>query len=177
MLGFDTETTGLLRPEATELWLQPFITEIYIAKMDSDFNIIDEFNQLIKPPVPVSEEITKITGITNEMLADQPSFIEVYDDLCDFVRGEKTIFAHNCTFDIDMLKNELARHNLVTKFPWPMNQICTVESSMPLQNKRLTLTKLYKIATGKDMVDAHRAKNDVVQMIECLPWLLEQELI
>ena len=177
MLAFDTETTGLLRPGATELWLQPFIIEIYMAKLNDEFEIIDEFDQLIKPPVPISEEITGITGITNEMVEGSPSFIQIYPDLCDFVCGEEKIFAHNCTFDISMLENELARHDLVNKFPWPSEHICTVEASFPLENKRLTLAKLYKIATGRDIVDAHRARNDVVQMTECIEWLHSKELV
>lgn len=177
MIALDTETTGLLRPGATELWLQPFMIEIYIAKFDKDFVIYEEFNQLVKPPVPVSEEITKITGITNEMLEYEPSFIEIYRDLCEFVKGEDTVFAHNATFDMDVIKTDLDRHNLVTKFPWPMNQICTVEASMPIKNRRLTLAKLYEMATGKKIVDAHRAKNDVLPMVECIEWLFGQELI
>jgi len=176
MLAFDTETTGLLRPEATELWLQPFIIEIYICKFDNDFKIVGEFEKLVKPPVPISDEITKITGITNQMVEDAPTFIQIYHELCDFVRGEKTIFAHNCTFDIGMIQNELARHNLVTNFPWPSDQVCTVEASMALQNKRLTLEKLCALA-GITYEEGHRARNDVMMMVSCIEWLHKQELL
>lgn len=176
MLTFDTETTGLLRPGATELWLQPFIIEIYISKLDDNFKIIDEFETFLKPPVPVSEEITKITGITNDMIAGAPQFIEIYDGLCDFFKGEETIIAHNCTFDINMLVNELKRHNLDHKFPWPKNQICTVEASECIDNKRQSLEKLCALA-GIRYEKGHRAKNDVLMMNQCIKWLKEQELI
>jgi DNA polymerase III subunit alpha, Gram-positive type len=176
MIGFDTETTGLARPSATEPHLQPFMIEIYAAKFNDDFEIVDEFEHLLKPTIPISEEITKITGITNDMVCNAPEFIEVYDDLCDFFLGETVVYAHNCTFDIGILKGELARHGLVTNFPWPKDQRCTVELSMPLENKRLTLGKLYKIATGKEIENAHRAKNDVLPMIECIRFLKENGL-
>lgn len=178
MLAFDTETTGLLRPEATELYLQPFIIEICMIKFNDEFEIKDKFTTLLKPPVPVSEEITKITKIDNIMLQDAPSFIEIYDDLCDFVIGEDEIFAHNATFDIQMLANELRRHDLLLKFPWPKHHRCTVESSQSLKNKRLNLQTLYEMATGnKEIKNAHRAESDVLAMIECIQWLKEMELI
>ena len=134
MLIFDTETTGLLRPSATELWLQPHITEIYICKVDKDFKIYKEFESFIKPPVPIPTHITEITGISEAMVAKAPSFIQIYPELCNFFIGEDIIFAHNCTFDISMLQNELARHDLVTKFPWPSEHKCTIEASFPIQN-------------------------------------------
>lgn len=175
MLAFDTETTGLLKPEATELFLQPFITEIYIGKFDENFQLVGEFSTLVKPPVPIPELITKITGITDDMLIGQPSFIEIYDSLVDFFLGETEIFAHNCSFDIAMLANELRRCDLLTKFPWPKNQRCTVELSFPIQNKRMSLKALYKLVTGEDEIPgAHRAKNDVLAMVECIKWLKEK---
>lgn len=168
--ALDTETTGLLRPEATESHLQPFIIEIYICKFDDEFNIVDEFETFIRPPVPVPEEITRITGITNDMVLNAPTFIEVYDDLVKFLLGEEVIYAQNCTFDIGMLRNELARHDLVTKFPWPVDQRCTVELSFPIQNKRLNLEKLCGFA-GIPYEKGHRAKNDVLMMIDCIKFL------
>ena len=177
MLAFDTETTGLLRPSATDLYLQPYIIEIYVCKFDDEFTVVDSFHSLVKPPVPISEEITKITGIDNEMVRNAPTFIGIYHDLCDFFAGEKTIFAHNCTFDVNMLRNELARHGLQYKFPWPQEHICTVEASMPILNKRIKLLDLYKMATGKEMENAHRAEDDVRAMVKCIEWLYGEELL
>jgi len=178
MLAFDTETTGLLKPDACELYLQPKITEIYIAKFDKDFDIVDEFETFLNVGAPLPELITKITGITDEMLANAPVFPDIYDDLCDFVLGEDKIFAHNCSFDIGMVKNELKRIGKQFNFPWPKNQVCTVVESHPIKNKRLKLSQLYEIATGKsEIVGAHRAKTDVMAMIECIKFLKEEGFI
>ena len=177
MLAFDTETTDLLKPEATELCLQPFIIEIYIAKFNHDFEIIDEFETFVKPPLPIPEHITKINGITDEMVKNAPSFVQIFDDLCDFVLGEKTIFAHNASFDLCMFEVEMRRMGTATQFPWPPNQICTVEASFPINNKRMKLGDLHKLATGTELLNAHRAKNDVLGMIRCIKWLKEKELV
>lgn len=178
MIALDTETTGLLKPEATEVHLQPFITEIYIVKFDSDFNIQGEFETFIKPPVPIPEFIQKITNITNEMVATAPAFIEIYDDLCDFVRGEEISFAHNASFDNGVIRHELARHDLQFKFPWPSRPLCTVEMTECIQNKRLKLKDLYKLATGKpEIVGAHRAKTDVLALLDCIKWMKTNGLV
>lgn len=172
MLATDTETTGLLKPEQTHLHMQPFMTEIYIAKFNENFEITDEFDHLVKPPFPIPEFIQKLTNITNEMVSDKPTFIDIYDDLCNFVRGEEIIFAHNASFDTGVIRYELERHDLQYKFPWPSKHYCTVELSEPIQNKRLKLNQLHEIATGKsEIVGAHRAKTDVVAMIKCIEWL------
>jgi DNA polymerase III epsilon subunit family exonuclease len=177
MIAFDLETTGLLKPDLCELHYQPFITEIYLCKFDWKGNILQEFETYLKPPVPIPEEVIEITGITNEMVRSAPKFIEIYDELCDFVLGETTIFAHNCSFDIGVLACELQRKDLELRFPWPKNQICTVEASYPIQNKRMKLDDLHRMATGKGIENAHRAKNDVVAMVRIILWLKEQGFI
>lgn len=175
-LALDTESTGLLKPDATELHLQPSIIEIYVCKFDDHFRVYEEFETFIKPPAPIPEKITEITGIENYHVKDAPTFIEIYKDLAEFFVGENEIYAHNCTFDICMLKNELARYDLVTKFPWPIYQQCTVELSQPLQNKRLSLEKLCEVA-GITYEKGHRAKADVLMMVDCIKFLSHQELI
>lgn len=178
MIAFDNETTGLKRPDACDLKIQPYITEIYLCKFDFDGNIHAEFNKLVKPPVPIPEIITKITGIDDNMVKNAPTFIEIYDELVDFVLGEKTIFAHNCSFDIDVLKGELKRFDMDYNFPWPPYQCCTVEASMAIQNKRLTLDKLFEVATGKPRTEgSHRARKDVLDMVKCIKWLKKEGFI
>lgn len=177
MISFDLETTGLLKPDLCELHLQPFITEIYMCKFNWKGEILSEFETYVKPPVPIPPEVVEITGITNDTVSNAPKFIEIYDDLCEFVLGEKTIFAHNCSFDIGVLCVELQRKDLENRFPWPPNQICTVEASYPIKNKRLKLDDLHRMATGRGIENAHRAKNDVLAMVNCIIWLKEKGFI
>ena len=178
MIALDTETTGLLRPQATELHLQPFIIEFAAAKFNNEFEIVDELQTFIKPPVPIPAEITQITNITNDMVADAPPFALFYDELCDFFLGEEYMFAHNCAFDAGMILYELRRMGVEHKFPWPKNQICTVEKSYAINNRRMNLKELHKLATGKEEIKgAHRAMNDVHAMIEGIKFLSENKFL
>lgn len=180
LIFFDTETTGLLKPDASNENLQPFITEISAIKCSFNggkFDIVDEFNKLVRPPIPLPPKITEITGITDQMLASEPTFIELYPSLCDFFFGTKMMVAHNLAFDAKMFHNELHRHSLENRFPWPYIWHCTVDLSMPINNKRMRLGDLYKLATGQVLKDAHRARNDVVATIECYKFLWENGFI
>ena len=177
MIFGDTETTGLLRPDAITMNLQPFITEIYFVKLSEDFQFVDEINTFVKPPIPIPDHITKLTGITDEHVEKAPTFLELYERLVDFFIGERVAVGHNISFDLGMLYCELARKNLEYKFPWPQEWICTVEKSLPIQNKRLRLSQLHELATGKPHENAHRAKEDTFAVIRCYLWLKEQGLI
>lgn len=178
MIILDTETTGLLKPWATNPANQPYITEFYAIKIDENWEMVDELETFLKPPIPLPEETIKITGITEEMVAFAPSFIQFYDDLCDFFLGETVMVAHNEPFDAGMIRAELQRHDLQFSFPWPKNHHCTVELSYPIKNRRLRLTQLHEIATGRPHDDgAHRAKSDVMALVRCYKWLHENGFV
>lgn len=177
MIFTDKETTGLMKPDATKLNLQPYITEIYAIKLTDELEFIEEFDSLIKPPVPIPDEIIKLTGISNEMVASAPSFIGVYDDLVNLYLGERTVVGHNIQFDLGMLWAELARVNKQYHFPWPPEHICTIEKSMPLENRRLSLKNLHFKLFGEYHQDAHRAKSDVLATIRCFQELRNMGLI
>ena len=68
---FDTETTGLLNPSSTDMKKQPYITEINVTVIDENFKLVREFDEMIRPPVPLSDKITQITGLTDKMLKDK----------------------------------------------------------------------------------------------------------
>jgi len=163
----DTETTGLLRPIPTKIENQPFITEIYAMRIDKDFKFIKELDTLIKPPIPISEEITRITGIDDYKVRNSPSFISVYERLYNIFEGVRYVVGQNIEFDLGMLNYELFRHNLERKFPWPKNHICTIESSFHYKKKRMKLMDLHQFLLGEGFEGAHRAKDDVLATTRC----------
>ena len=57
-----------------------------------------------------------------------------------------------------------------------MKRVCTIEASFQLQNKRIKLSELYLLATGEELVDAHRAGNDVRATIAVYKYLREKGL-
>ncbi|MCK5016019.1 MAG: 3'-5' exonuclease [Candidatus Peribacteraceae bacterium] len=178
MIFFDTETTGLLKPAAASLADQPHIVEFFGLKVDDDFNVVEEVSVLIKPPIPMPEEVIRIHHITDDMVAEAPPFRDVYDRLVSLFLGETTMVAHNLSFDAGMLKNELRRISCDFKFPWPPQWHCTVEKSRHIHGRRLKLTQLHQIATGKPHQDgAHRADEDVYALIRCYIWMKKQGMV
>lgn len=174
---FDTETTGLLRPLGNKLSSQPKIIEICCIKIDEDMEIIDTFECFINPKEEISNEITKITGITTDDTKNAKTFEQIYSGLAEFFLGTEILVAHNLPFDRSLLSFELERMDKLRNFPWPIHHICTIQKSLKLEGYRLSLSKLYKIATGKDHTDAHRARGDVLATIDCFKYLAEEEML
>ncbi|RLD21732.1 MAG: DNA polymerase III subunit epsilon, partial [Bacteroidetes bacterium] len=72
----DIETTG-------GMVKRDKITEIAIAIHDGD-KVIDSYETLINPERSIPAFISRMTGITNEMVADAPRFCEVAKDIVEF---------------------------------------------------------------------------------------------
>lgn len=89
-VAIDVETTGL-SPVYNEL------IEISAIKYEKAKKK-DTFSTLIKPKKEISDTITNITGITNEMVKNAPNIEQVMPKLIDFI-GEYPIVAHNANFD------------------------------------------------------------------------------
>ena len=90
----DTETTGLSA-------YYDEIIEIGILKVRNN-EIVDRYDQLIKPSAEVDGFITALTGITNEMLEGKPCINEIKEDVLLFI-GEDIILGHNTSFDMRFL--------------------------------------------------------------------------
>jgi len=174
---FDTETTGLLLPEGAPLENQPKIIEFAAIKIDEQCNEVDRIEMLINPIMPLPAIITKITGIKDEDLASKPTFDFYVGELIAFFTGVHTVIAHNVSFDMGMLINDLKRATALDQFPMPSRIICTVEATHHLFNKRLNLTKAYRHYTGKDPVEAHRAMQDVETLKELVGHLVDKGVI
>lgn len=172
IVGIDTETTGLLEPIGTDLNLQPHIIEICAVQIDPKTEeIIKEVNTLIKPPIPIPAYITKINGITDEMVKTFPTFVEVYKEIIEIFLGAREVFAANLAFDEGMLITELQRLGKEYHFPYPPSKFCVIEQSMHLKGYRLKNSELYKLATGKTIEGIHRARADLMATYEVYKWL------
>lgn len=168
IIAIDTETTGLLKPNAAPLSEQPKIIEIYCAKYSYDGDMIESFHSMINPEILLPEIITKITGIKDNDVKNAPTFVEIYKELAHFFVGCNHMTAHNLGFDRSMLGNELLRIDKVLAFPWPPIQLCTVVHSYDIRGYRLNLDKLYRELFGIDRPGTkHRAENDVKDQAKC----------
>lgn len=169
ILALDTETTGLPKSKRIPLSEQPKIIEIGIVVFEGD-NIILKDNQLLNPGELITPEITKITGITNEDLADQMTFAQYLPTLRGHFDGVDAMVMHNAPFDYGMLGNELNRLGVeVNKsFPWPKKLICSVQEYYHVFGFRPSLQVLYKKIMGTDLAQTHRALDDAMALTEIL---------
>ena len=101
---FDLETTGFY-PNSGDL-----IIEIGAVKI-KNCEVIDRYDELINPNTLVSDEITKITGISNDMLKGKRNEEECVKDFMNWVGGLPMV-AHNAKFDLSFLDMAYLKYNL-----------------------------------------------------------------
>ena len=101
---FDLETTGFNAANGDS------IIEIGAVKL-KDGEIIDKFDMLIKPPNPISERITNVTSITNEMVADCPNEETAVKEFIKWTK-DLPMVAHNAKFDTSFIEQAYKKYNL-----------------------------------------------------------------
>jgi DNA polymerase III alpha subunit (gram-positive type) len=164
---FDTETSGLIENRTLRLDRQPEIIEFYACAINLETGeMLDEFDTLIKPKKPVSDEITQITTITNDMLQDAEPFSKHANRIQGILERSPSVIAHNLAFDKDMVEIEFQRLSPGWHIEWP-ECICTVEQTNHIKGYRLSLSALHQTLFGEPFEGAHRAKVDVQALLRC----------
>ena len=139
------------------------IIEIAIIIFDGE-KIIDSFESLVHPERSIPSFITRITGITDDMLIDAPKFYEVAKKIVEIT--ENCIFvAHNVRFDYSFVQEEFNRLG----FSYTRKQLCTVKLFRRFFPglRSYSLGNLIKEFDVK--VDSrHRAMADVVATLDIL---------
>lgn len=172
IIAFDTETTGLPLASSANLSQQPYIIEIGAVKIsfdDCEIKSIDNFSELVMCPISITNEITKITGIDDSMVATASEFSCVYSRFKDFVSDANAVIAHNAQFDISMIEFEAARNGITVNLP---KVICSAQLYSHMFGGYVKLERLYEELTGKCANQKHRALSDAKLIAEIL--LLEQ---
>jgi len=86
-----------------------------------DGQTVNEFQSLINPERSIPPFITRLTGITNEMVQEAPKFYEVAREIIELT--EDAVFvAHNVRFDFGFIQEEFKRLG----FNYSRKQLCTV---------------------------------------------------
>lgn len=98
---FDLETTGL--SAATER-----IIEIGAVKVENG-EILESFDLFVDPEKTITPEITRLTSITNEMVAGAPKETEALEQFFRFCDGCDILVAHNADFDMGFLRAAIRR--------------------------------------------------------------------
>ena len=102
------------------------ITEIGLIEVDCG-EYVCEWSTLVNPQVPISPFIESLTGISDAMVADAPTFAQIAPELQARLAG-RMLVAHNARFDYGFLRAEFARVDT----DYTAELICTVKLSRKL---------------------------------------------
>jgi DNA polymerase-3 subunit epsilon len=144
----DVETTGGKHE-------QHRVTEVGMVKVVNG-RVVERWQSLIDPQRHIPSAITRLTGISNNMVVGQPRFADVIDQIDEF--SQDSIFvAHNVNFDYHFFRSEFARCGRDFRRP----KLCTVQLSRQTF-KGLTSYSLGALAKHFDikLKNHHRALDD-----------------
>lgn len=159
----DLETTGATSSSDA-------ITEIGAVKVRGG-EVLGEFATLINPQTSISPFISRLTGITNAMVAQAPSIAATLPSFLEFAHGA-VLVAHNAPFDLGFLRAASERHGL----EWPrfrtVDTVALARKVVPRgevpNHKLATLAQLFRAATPP----THRALDDARATVDVLHGLL-----
>lgn len=162
---FDVETTGL-DPNTCE------IIEFGAVKV-RDGKMIETFSCLIKPSQEIPDQITRLTGISNEMVENCPTIKDVLQDFYKFTRNS-ILVAYNIGFDYKFIY--LA--GIAQGFNFDNKQL----DALALAKNKIKGIKNYKLKTvatalNVSLEGAHRAVNDAIATAEVFTKLVDSDTI
>lgn len=152
----DVETSGMsLRTSR--------IIEIGMIRVENG-KIVGKFQSLVNPKVYLAPEVTRLTGITEEMLQAAPSFREIIEDVIELLDGA-ILIAHNVAFDYAHIKKELK----LLKIPYIPQRLCTVKLSRALfpHEKHHNLDAIIQ-RHNFSIANRHRAFDDANILVQFL---------
>lgn len=156
---YDVETTGFSARN-------DHIIELGAAKV-SNGKVVSRFQKFVKSPKKISEKITNLTGITNEMIETMGEELEdVLKEFNSFV-GDAMLAAHNAWFDLHQLESGYMKAGLdVPK----LIVIDTLKISRKVNTEGFKNHRLETLAKkfGVSLDNAHRACDDA----EATAWVL-----
>ena len=166
-LILDTETTALVSNRVLADDRLPEVIEFYAELVDlTNGQLSASMEQLIRPRHSIPDDIANITGINDTLVANSPVFKDVGRNIFTLIEATPLVIAHNCAFDKEVLDIEAGRLSPPYIIAWP-RCVCSVEQTVHLTGKRLTLSKLHEHLFNERFADAHRAKADVKALTRC----------
>jgi DNA polymerase III subunit epsilon len=143
----DLETTGMTASGDR-------VTEVGIVRVDG--GRATEWSSLVNPECSIPPAIQALTGITNAMVANAPTFADIASEVATRIAG-CVFVAHNARFDYGFLKHEFGRLGQA----FTAKVLCTVKLSRRLfaDATRHNLDSLIE-RHGLPSHDRHRALGD-----------------
>jgi len=149
---FDIETTGLSTTNDR-------IVEIGAVKVE-DGQIIDEFEMLMNPGVPIPPQVSAINNIYDDMVEDKPLPGVVLYKFYELIKDVDFLVGHNAKrFDYPFLESEFDRH-YVNYEPMQVKDTVWFARSKVKGLRSYSLAALCRVFNIEN-VNAHRALSDV----------------
>lgn len=152
---FDIESTGL--SVTKDKIVQISLLKIFPDKKEQSITFT------INPEIPIPAEVVAIHGITDEKVKNQPKFVEVAQEIFDFVNGCDLAGFNLLKFDVPMLLEEFIRVNL--ELDIEKIHIIDVQAIYHKMEQR-TLSAAYKFYCNQELSNAHDAEADTMATFE-----------
>ena len=171
---FDTETTGLdyARDEIIEF------SAVTLERRNGQVVVTEEYDELItlSPGTIVPPEIVKLTGITNEDIAQRgiPK-LRVCQDIARMMAGNTLLLAYNAHFDLSFLFYLLLRNGdpTILKGKDKLDLYTTYKDRHSYPHKLCNAIETYGLS-GK-VVNSHRAVDDVLATVAVMQAMEEEK--
>ena len=160
---FDLETTGI--NVATDR-----IVEISILKVFPNGNK-ESHTWRVNPEMPIPAVVSAIHGITDEMVANEPTFKELANKVQNLLKASDLGGFNSNRFDIPLLAEELLRADV--DFDMKKALSVDVQTIFHKMEKR-TLEAAYKFYCDKNLDNAHSAEADTMATYEVLKAQLDR---
>ncbi len=119
---------------------------------------VDRFERFVEPFYPIPWKITELTGISTEMVMGAAPIKQTLLELNDFLQGE-TIVAHNASFDMKFLIENLKRHEID-------HENFKVIDTVKLARKSIAGVPNYKLPTLKYYLGINVGSHNAIE--DCL---------
>ncbi len=160
---FDLETTGV--NIGTDR-----IVEIAILKVFPDGKEMVK-TWRINPQIPIPIQATLVHGITNEMVAHEPTFQQIAPQIVELLKDADLAGYNSNKFDIPLLAEELLRNG----FEFDLDKHKTIDVQVVFYKMEpRTLSAAYKFYCDKNLENAHSAEADIRATYEVLKAQIER---
>ena len=154
---FDLETTGVNISKDR-------IVEISILKVYPDGNE-ERRTWLVNPEMQIPKEVIAIHGISNEKVANEPTFKELAKEIQSMIKDSDLAGFNSNRFDIPLLAEEMLRAEL--DFDMKNRLSIDVQTIFHKMEQR-TLSAAYTFYCDKNLDNAHSAEADTNATFEVL---------
>lgn len=160
---FDLETTG------TNV-THDRIVEISIIKVMPDGQEIEKTRR-VNPEIPIPAEATAIHHITDEDVANEPTFRQIAKSLAELFSDSDIAGFNSNRFDVPLLLEEFHRAGVTLDLS--RTKFIDVQTIFHKKEQR-TLSAAYKFYCGSNLEDAHSANADTRATYEVLKAQLDR---